>query len=118
MTGAVAVMASIKAASLPTLVYDLDAATYTGLSAGFNGSSQYFDIASTAAFGFGTADFTIECWWRPTVNQRSDVLDFWSDTGAGSYPVPDLTLVVLPAPLLTYTQMVQEAVVQKSLVQQ
>ena len=65
-------------ASGPTLVYDLDAATYTGLSANFNGSSQYLDIASTTAFGFGTADFTIECWWRPTVNQRSDVLDFWS----------------------------------------
>ena len=75
------------ASTTPELVYDLDAATYTGISANFNGSSQYLDIASTAAFGFGTADFTIECWWRPTVNQRSDVLDFWSDTGAGSYPV-------------------------------
>ena len=78
---------SAAAVSAPSLVYDLDAATYTGLSASFNGSSQYFDIASTAAFGFGTADFTIECWWRPTVNQRSDVLDFWSTPGGGSYPV-------------------------------
>jgi len=87
MTGVTALMTSYGGSSLPTLVYDLDAATYTGLSAGFNGSSQYFDIASTTAFGFGTADFTIECWWRPTVNQRSDVLDFWSTPGAGSYPV-------------------------------
>jgi hypothetical protein len=71
----------------PALVYDLDAATYTGLSANFNGSTQYLDIASTTAFGFGTADFTIECWWRPTTNQRSDVLDFWSTPGGGSYPV-------------------------------
>ena len=71
------------AAFVPSLVLDLDAATYTGLSASFNGSSQYFDIASTSAFGFGTADFTIECWWRPTVDQRSDVLDFWS-TGLGA----------------------------------
>ena len=76
-----------SAASVPDLVYDLDAATYTGLSASFNGTSQYLDIASTGAFGFGTADFTIECWWRPTVNQRSDVLDFWSTPGGGSYPV-------------------------------
>jgi hypothetical protein len=71
----------------PNLVFDLDAATYAGLSANFNGSTQYLDIASTTAFGFGTADFTIECWWRPTVNQRSDVLDFWSTPGGGSYPV-------------------------------
>jgi hypothetical protein len=87
MTGISALMASYGGVPPATLVYDLDAATYTGLSASFNGSSQYFDIASTAAFGFGTADFTIECWWRPTVNQRSDVLDFWSTPGVGSYPV-------------------------------
>jgi hypothetical protein len=50
-------------------------------SVNFNGSTQYLNIASTSAFGFGTADFTIECWWRPTANQRSDVLDFWSTPG-------------------------------------
>jgi hypothetical protein len=48
----------------------------------FNGTSQYLEVAQTAAFGFGTADFTIECWWRPTLNQRSDVLDFWSTPGS------------------------------------
>ena len=58
----------------------------TSGSAQFSGTN-YLDVASTAAFGFGTADFTIECWWRPTVNQRSDVLDFWSTPGGGSYPV-------------------------------
>ena len=51
-------------------------------SLSFSGSN-YLDIASAAAFGLGTADFTIEFWWRPTVNQRSDVLDFWS-TGLGA----------------------------------
>ena len=55
-------------------------------SAQFSGTN-YLDVASTAAFGFGTADLTIEFWWRPTVNQRSDVLDFWSTPGGGSYPV-------------------------------
>ena len=54
----------------------------TSGSAQFSGSN-YLDIASTAAFGFGTADLTIECWWRPTVDQRSDVLDFWSAGGSG-----------------------------------
>lgn len=43
-----------QAAAGPVAVLNLDAATYSGLSASFNGSSQYFDIASTAAFGFGT----------------------------------------------------------------
>jgi hypothetical protein len=33
-------------------------------------------------------------------------------------PLPDLTLVESPAPLLTYTQMAQEAAVQKLLAQQ
>ena len=70
-----------SSAAAAALIYDLDAATYTGISANFNGSSQYLEIAETAAFGFGTADFTIECWWRPTSNVRSDVLDFWSTPG-------------------------------------
>ena len=54
----------------------------TAGSAQFSGSN-YLDNASTAAFGFGTADLTIEFWWRPTVDQRSDVLDFWSAGGSG-----------------------------------
>ena len=77
-------VASAAAASA-ALVYNLDAAALGArpsssitTSASFDGSTQYFDIASTTAFGFSTTDFTIEFWWRPTVDQRSDVLDFWS----------------------------------------
>lgn len=51
-------------------------------SVSFNGSSQYLSLANTSAFNFGTADFTIEFWWRPTVNRKSDVLDFFDDTAA------------------------------------
>ncbi len=40
--------------------------------------------SASPAFAFGTGDFTIEYWWMPTANRRSDVLDFWSDPGAGS----------------------------------
>lgn len=66
------------------VVYQANVVTMSfGGSATFNGSTQYVDIASTSAFGFGTGDFTIEFWWRPTVNQRSDVLDFWSAGGSG-----------------------------------
>jgi hypothetical protein len=49
---------------VPTLVYDLDAATYTGLSASLNGTSQYLS-ASDAAFTFA-GDFTVEGWYRPS----------------------------------------------------
>jgi hypothetical protein len=66
MSGALALasLASWKGASGPTLVMDLDAATYTGLSASFNGTSQYLS-ATNAAFTFA-GDFTVEGWYRPT----------------------------------------------------
>jgi MBG domain (YGX type)/Concanavalin A-like lectin/glucanases superfamily len=36
--------------------------------------------AVNSAFGFGTADFTIEFWWKPTQNRRSDTLDFYNQS--------------------------------------
>lgn len=32
----------------------------------FNGSNQYLSIANNAAFNFGTSDYTVEFWMRPT----------------------------------------------------
>ena len=47
--------------------------------------TKYVEYNSASpAFAFGTGDFTIEYWWKPTVNRRSDVMDFWSDPIAGS----------------------------------
>ena len=43
------------------LVYDLDAATYTGLSAQFSGSNS-LSVPNSAALNPGTGDFTIEFW--------------------------------------------------------
>jgi hypothetical protein len=56
-----------------SLVYDLDAANFvtlpsTGGSFNLNGTSQYFSLASSAAFAFGTADYTIEGWFYTTSN--------------------------------------------------
>ena len=36
-----------------------------GWSGLFNGSSQYLSVASNAAFGMGTGDCTLECWYYP-----------------------------------------------------
>jgi hypothetical protein len=43
------------------LVYDLDAATYTGLSAQFSGSNN-LSVTNSTALNPGTGDFTIEFW--------------------------------------------------------
>jgi len=43
------------------LVYDLDAATYTGLSASFSGSNN-LSVTNSTALNPGTGDFTIEFW--------------------------------------------------------
>jgi hypothetical protein len=48
--------------AVPTLVYDLDAATFTGLSANFSGSS-YLETTQSAAIN---GDFTVEGWFYPT----------------------------------------------------
>jgi hypothetical protein len=41
--------------------------------------SNYLTIDSVnSAFAFGTSDFTIEFWWKPTTARRSDTLDFYN----------------------------------------
>ena len=52
---------SAAAVSAPSLVYDLDAATYSGLSAQFSGSNS-LSVPNSAALNPGTGDFTIEFW--------------------------------------------------------
>lgn len=49
----------------------------------FNGSNQYLSIANTAAFNFGTSDYSVEFWMRPTANQASS--PFTKSYGSGTW---------------------------------
>ncbi|MEI6763916.1 MAG: MBG domain-containing protein, partial [Actinomycetes bacterium] len=42
---------------------------------GNSAKTNYLTYAKTNAFGFGTSDFTIEFWYKPTVGGRNDVFD-------------------------------------------
>lgn len=79
MSGMMAVIASnvrapvVSVTAGPSLVLDLDAANFVALpsvggSFNLNGTSQYLSIASSSAFAFGTADYTIEGWFYTTIN--------------------------------------------------
>ena len=49
---------------------------YNGTSAYFDGSGDYLSIAATTAFGFGTGDYTAECWINITGGQGTDRIIF------------------------------------------
>ena len=42
---------------------------------GNTAKAKYLTYLKTNAFGFGTSDFTIEFWYKPTVGGRNDVFD-------------------------------------------
>jgi len=45
------------------------------ISFGNSAKTNYLTYPKTSAFGFGTSDFTIEFWYKPTVGGRNDVFD-------------------------------------------
>jgi hypothetical protein len=95
MTGAVAVMASYKAAALPTLVLNLDAAlgaipgAALTTSASFNGSSQYLSLPASSNWALGTGDFTIE-WWQYMTTQNANPRVF----SVGTYPSASIAVSI------------------------
>ena len=88
------------ASAVATLVFDLDAANFSGFptpggSIVFNGSTQSIQIPTNSAFTYGTGDFTIEWWsyqtstsgvqgiWRNSTGDAANSVGFWTITQAG-----------------------------------
>jgi hypothetical protein len=83
MTGSMMMMAShrrVTAVTPPALVYDLDAATYTGFSARFSGSNN-LSVPNNVALNPGTGDFTIEFWTY--LNSTTNNASFWRGANNG-----------------------------------
>ena len=80
MTGISAVLAGYGTSD-PTLIYDLDAATYTGLSSNFSGSNDLSVPNSTALNPGSASDFTIEFWTR--LNSTTNNASFWRGQNLG-----------------------------------
>ena len=108
MSGMMAMMASnvqqtavsAAAASVASLVYDLDAANFSGFPAiggslVYNGSTASFQIPVNSAFTYGTGDFTVEWWgyqtstsgvqgiWRNSTGDATHSIGFWTITQSG-----------------------------------
>ena len=49
---------------------------FGGASALFDGTGDRLTLASSPLFGFGTGDFTCECWIHRTVSVNQNILDF------------------------------------------
>lgn len=55
-----------------------------GKSLYLDGSGDYLTLAASSAFGFGTGDFCLECWYYPTQNSGSNetILDLRAENNA------------------------------------
>lgn len=65
---------------------------FGGASALFDGTSDYLTIPANAAFAFGTADFTVELWFRPRIVSVYHALFY-----TGDYETNQLSLRVTNA---------------------
>jgi hypothetical protein len=110
MSGALSMMtlASYRTASfIPSLVYDLDAANFSGFPA-IGGSiatglNQAIRPPVSSAFTYGTGDFTIEWWsyqtatggvqgiWRNSTGDALNAVGYWTITQAGGRLVVSLS---------------------------
>lgn len=64
----------------PSSAYSTSA---NGGSGYFDGTGDYLSVASNAAFGFGTGDYTVESWVYPTSVRNGENLIYVTDTTGG-----------------------------------
>ena len=75
---------------------------FGGSSLAFDGSGDYLTVPSSAAFEFGTGDFTIEGWWRRTADTLGGILDFGLNYGGiGIYQQTNLNVRVAGTDVIT-----------------
>ncbi len=69
-------------------------AKFGGSALTLDGSGDYFTLPSSAYFGFGTGDFTIEAWVNPNGAQQASaaVLDFRAAGGGSTQAKPTIFL--------------------------
>jgi hypothetical protein len=58
---------------------------FGGASAAFDGTGDLLTLASSPLFGFGTGDFTCECWIYRTSTSDQNILDFRTATNAQTW---------------------------------
>jgi hypothetical protein len=76
-----------------------------GGSGYFDGSGDYLDLASNAAFSFGTGDFTVEMWLYHTSNSAQRIIGNYVSSGNTEYDIEFAANgTVYFGSYLTYTQ--------------
>lgn len=60
---------------------------WDGSSADFDGAGDYLEIATSADFDYGTLDFTIEFWFRPTASKHGFLYSRTNDGSSNTYRI-------------------------------
>jgi hypothetical protein len=69
-----------------------DIPSYYGSAMSFDGSNDYFDVASSSDYNLGTSDYTIECWVNPTTITTTGYYKRIWDLGTGLYNSLSMTM--------------------------
>jgi hypothetical protein len=69
--------------TVPTTYSSITPVSY---SVGFDGSTQYLNLADNSAFQYGTGDFTIEGWFYFASTAQTNIFDQRPSTTQGAYP--------------------------------
>jgi hypothetical protein len=69
-----------------------DHSSYYGSALSFDGTGDYFDVASSSDYNLGTSDYTIECWVNPTTITTTGYYKRIWDLGTGLYNSLSMTM--------------------------